>query len=158
MRGRTREHARPGVAAYDARMDWAGNLQALLGGGLIGLAASLYLLVNGRVAGVSGVAAGFLARFDGDWFERAAFLGGLVAAPLLFRLAFGALPDVRPEGGLALFAIAGLFVGFGTRLGSGCTSGHGVCGLARFSRRSLAAVATFFAAAIVTVFVMEHTL
>ena len=143
-------------------MPWSLYLQSLLGGALIGLAASLLLLVNGRVAGVSGVAGGLvtgiLGRIDGEFFERAAFVVGLILGPFVFLIVFGALPVATITGSLPILIAGGLLVGFGTRLGSGCTSGHGVCGLARLSRRSFAAVVTFFIVAIVTVFVMEHAL
>ena len=141
-------------------MDWPTYLQSLAGGMLIGLAASLLLIVNGRVAGVSGIVGGLLApilaRVDGALLERAAFVAGLPLGVLVFRLAFGEWPAARVEAPFAVIVLGGLLVGIGTRMGSGCTSGHGVCGLARLSRRSFAAVATFFAVAIVTVFVMEH--
>ena len=143
-------------------MPWPLYLQSLLGGALIGLAASILLLVNGRVAGVSGIAgnlvSGVLGRIDGEFLERAAFVVGLILGPFVFLFVFGALPAATITGSLPILIVGGLLVGFGTRLGGGCTSGHGVCGLARLSRRSLAAVVTFFAVAIVTVFVMEHAL
>ena len=143
-------------------MPWPLYLQSLLGGALIGLAASVLLLVNGRVAGVSGIAGGLvggvLGRIDGELLERAAFVVGLILGPFVFLIVFGALPAATITGALPVLIVGGLLVGFGTRLGGGCTSGHGVCGLARLSRRSLAAVVTFFAVAIVTVFVMEHAL
>lgn len=147
-------------------MPWPLYLQSLLGGALIGLAASALLILNGRVAGVSGIAgslvggvlAPFGGRIDGELLERAAFVVGLILGPFVFLLVFGAFPAVTITGALPVLIAGGLLVGFGTRLGGGCTSGHGVCGLARFSRRSLAAVVTFFAVAILTVFVMEHAL
>jgi uncharacterized protein len=143
-------------------LSWSLYLQSLLGGALIGLATSVLLLVNGRVAGVSGVAGGLvsgvLGRIDGEFFERATFVIGLILGPFVFMIVFGALPVATITGSLPILIVGGLLVGFGTRLGGGCTSGHGVCGLARLSRRSLAAVVTFFAVAIVTVFVMEHAL
>ena len=143
-------------------MPWSVYLQSLLGGALIGLAASTLLLANGRVAGVSGVAGGLvsgvLGRVDGELLERAAFVVGLILGPFVFLIVFGALPAATITGSLPILIVGGLLVGFGTRLGGGCTSGHGVCGLARLSRRSFAAVVTFFAVAIVTVFVMEHAL
>ena len=143
-------------------MDWSAYLQSLAGGALIGLAASLLLIANGRIAGVSGIVSALLApiagRGDATRFENAAFVLGLPTGVLLFFLAFGAWPEARVEASWPVLAIGGLLVGFGTRLGSGCTSGHGVCGMARLSRRSFAAVGTFFAVAIVTVFMMEHAL
>ena len=143
-------------------MDWPIYLQSLGGGALIGLAAAVLLVANGRVAGVSGIVGGLLSplagRFDGALMERAAFVVGLVAGPAIFAALFGAWPEVNITGSLLLLGAGGLLVGFGTRLSGGCTSGHGVCGLAQLSRRSIAAVATFFAVAIATVFVMEHAL
>ena len=141
-------------------MDWMTYGQSALGGALIGLAAAGLLIANGRTAGVSGIVGGLLhpfsARHGSDAFERLAFVGGLLLGPFVFVLAFDAWPPVDITQSAALLVAGGLLVGFGTRLGGGCTSGHGVCGLARFSRRSLAAVVVFFAVAIVTVFVMEH--
>jgi uncharacterized membrane protein YedE/YeeE len=142
-------------------MPWPLYLQSLLGGALIGLAASLLLLVNGRIAGVSGIAGGLvggvLGRIDAELAERAAFVIGLLLGPALFLILFGARPAATITGALPVLVVGGLLVGFGTRLGGGCTSGHGVCGLARLSRRSFAAVLTFLlAVAIVTVFVMDH--
>jgi uncharacterized membrane protein YedE/YeeE len=137
-------------------------LQSFLGGAVIGLAASMLLLLNGRVAGVTGavgeVVDGMLGRIGREFLERAAFVVGLLLGPFVFLAAFGALPAVTVTSSLPVLVVGGLLVGFGTRLGSGCTAGHGICGLARLSPRSLAAVATFFGAAIVTVFVMEHVL
>jgi uncharacterized protein len=129
---------------------------ASLGGGmLIGAAAALLLLANGRVAGVSGIVAG-LMRPSGEqrWLDLL-FVIGLLAGPLLYRIGSGAWPVFRPQGSIPVFVVAGALVGFGSRLGSGCTSGHGVCGLARLSPRSFAAVASFLAAGIATVTVME---
>ncbi|WCS28471.1 YeeE/YedE family protein (plasmid) [Methylobacterium sp. NMS14P] len=139
-------------------------LAPLAGGALIGASAALLLLANGRIAGISGILGGLLdGRLDGrlgaaarDLAWRAAFLVGLLAGPALYRLAAGQWPDIRVGASWPMLIAAGLLVGFGTRLGSGCTSGHGVCGLARLSPRSLAAVATFMAAAIVTVFLVRH--
>lgn len=130
-------------------------LLSLLGGMLIGLSVALFMLLNGRVAGISGMVAGLFRKPDERLAANLLFVAGLLAGPLLYRAWFDGWPVFRPEGGLLLFAVAGLLVGFGSRLGSGCTSGHGVAGLARFSPRSLAAVATFLAAAIATVFVMR---
>ncbi len=143
-------------------MPWPLYLQSLLGGALIGLAASLLLLANGRVAGVSGIAGGLvgglLGRIGGEVVERGAFVVGLLLGPILFLIFYGALPAVRITAALPVLVVGGLLVGFGTRLGGGCTSGHGVCGLGRLSRRSFAAVVTFFGVAILTVFAMEHAL
>jgi uncharacterized membrane protein YedE/YeeE len=129
---------------------------ALAGGVLIGTAATLLLWLTGRIAGVSGILSGvvFPARPDVAW--RVAFLGGLILAGGAYLLFVPGVPPPRtgfPAGGLVL---AGLLVGFGTRMGNGCTSGHGVCGLGRFSLRSLAAVVTFMATAMATTFVVRH--
>jgi uncharacterized membrane protein YedE/YeeE len=127
-------------------------LQALIGGGLIGLAATLLLLLTGRIAGVSGIAAGAITApgAERDW--RTAFLVGLIFGPMVFAWFGGTLPTPRlPD--LPVLIVAGLLVGVGTQLGNGCTSGHGVCGLARLSPRSLAATVTFVAVAMATVFV-----
>lgn len=143
-------------------MPWPTYFQSLFGGALIGLAASLLLILNGRVAGVSGIAGGvvdgLLGRIDGELVERVAFVIGLLLGPLVFLVFFGAFPAVTITSALPVLIAGGLLVGFGTRMAGGCTSGHGVCGLGRLSGRSLAAVVTFFGVAIVTVFVMEHAL
>lgn len=131
---------------------------ASLGGGLlIGLAAALFVLMNGRIAGISGILGGLLKPARGDVSWRIAFLVGLVASPLLYR-AFVRLPPVHIEANHGVLIAAGLLVGVGTRYGSGCTSGHGVCGLSRRSPRSLAATAVFMAAGFATVFVVRHLL
>lgn len=135
--------------------DWPTYLQSLAGGGLIGLAAALFLLLDGRVAGVSGIISGSLARIDEDQLRNAAFLLGLVLGPVAYRLGFGAWPELHIDATLGSLALAGLLVGFGTRLGAGCTSGHGVCGMARLSKRSIAAVAVFVSTGIVTVAAMN---
>ena len=131
-------------------------LPALLGGLLIGVAATVLLVANGRVAGISGIVSGVFGRDGARVLVNVAFVAGLLLGPTLYRLAFGAWPRVIVEGSLPLLAVAGLLVGFGTRLGSGCTSGHGVVGLARLSPRSIAAVITFMTAAIATVFLMRE--
>ena len=128
---------------------------ALAGGALIGLAAALLLLLNGRVAGISGVLGGLLKPVKGDIAWRAAFVLGLVGAPLAY-LFFARLPVPRIDAEYAALIAAGLLVGVGTRYGSGCTSGHGVCGLARLSPRSLAATACFMASGFATVFVIRY--
>ncbi len=133
-------------------------LAPLAGGGLIGASAALLLLASGRIAGISGIAGGLLAPPGRDTAWRAAFLAGLLAGPASFRLLSGHWPAVHLDQPWPLLALAGLLVGYGTRLGSGCTSGHGVCGLARLSPRSFAAVATFMAAAMLTVFLVRHGL
>ena len=127
---------------------------ALIGGMLIGLAAAMFALLNGRIAGISGVLGGLFRPIRGDIGWRVAFVGGLVGAPLLHSL-FSVLPAVQIEAGYMALITAGL-VGVGTRFGSGCTSGHGVCGLSRLSPRSLVATATFMSAGFVTAFVLRH--
>lgn len=128
---------------------------ASFGGALIGLSAVFFLLLNGRIAGISGLVAGVMQRPSSRWASNLAFVLGLLAGPTLLALARGTWPVAHPVAPLPVLAVAGLLVGFGTRLGSGCTSGHGVCGLARLSPRSLAAVATFVAAGILTVLVQR---
>jgi uncharacterized membrane protein YedE/YeeE len=127
-----------------------------LGGMLIGLATVLLLALNGRIAGVSGILSGAVTapdRFDRSW--RLLFILGLMAGAALYRVFSGALP-VQIEAGMPTLVVAGLLVGFGTRLGSGCTSGHGVCGLARLSPRSLTATITFMLFGMLTVYLTRH--
>jgi uncharacterized membrane protein YedE/YeeE len=134
-------------------------LAALVGGGMIGAAAVLLLLTHGRIAGISGIAARLLPPYGGDGYSgRLAFLGGLVAAPILVMAATGEAPDMHIAAGPVLLVAAGSLVGFGTVWGNGCTSGHGVCGLSRLSPRSLVATLVFMATAIATVFVVRHVL
>ncbi len=128
---------------------------AAVGGVLIGLAAAIFFLRNGRIAGISGMLGGLLKPARGDIAWRVAFLGGMLAAPLVYALS-AELPQPRIEAGEGLLVLAGLLVGIGTRYGSGCTSGHGVCGISRLSPRSLAATAAFMLAGFATVFVMRH--
>lgn len=137
-------------------MDSFTPVSATIGGLLIGLAAAFLWLTMGRIAGISGILGGLRAVRAGDIGWRIAFVAGLIAAPLLVEAAGGVVPAPRLESGPGLLVLAGLLVGFGTRLGSGCTSGHGVCGLARVSRRSLVATALFMGTAVVTVFVLRH--
>ncbi len=128
---------------------------ALAGGLLIGLAAALFILLNGRVAGISGILGGLLGASAGDRGWRVAFLLGMAAAPLLWTI-FAALPETTIEAGTMELVIAGLLVGYGTRLGSGCTSGHGVCGISRASPRSIVATCVFMAAGFATVYVARN--
>ena len=128
---------------------------SLAGGIIIGIAAAMLVLLNGRIAGISGVLGGLLKPVRGDVFWRAAFIVGLVVAPLLHAL-FTELPRLRIDAGYAALVAAGLLVGVGTRYGSGCTSGHGVCGISRLSPRSLVATAAFMLAGFVTVFFVRH--
>ncbi|GJD64467.1 YeeE/YedE family protein [Methylobacterium frigidaeris] len=124
---------------------------AFAGGLLIGLSAALFLLLDGRIAGISGLVAGLARPAGPAWRIGAAFLAGLVLGPPVFALLAGGWPAMRIEASLPVLALAGLLVGFGTRLGSGCTSGHGVCGLARLSPRSAVAVVAFLASGMLTV-------
>jgi uncharacterized membrane protein YedE/YeeE len=130
-------------------------LQALEGGLLIGLAASLLLLFNGQIAGISGVLGSLVEGRGGSW--RWLFLGGLLAAVLIVRLAGGTVPG-QLNLGWPLLIGSGLLVGFGTRLGNGCTSGHGLCGLGNLSTRSLVATLIFMGVGFATVFVVRHVL
>jgi hypothetical protein len=129
---------------------------ALTGGVLIGLAATLLLWLNGRVAGVSGILNGVLFRKSGDVSWRVMFLLGLMLAAGGYVAFVPGAPQPRADAAPVLLVVAGVLVGFGTRMGNGCTSGHGVCGLGRLSLRSLAAVLTFMLTAIATTFVMRH--
>ena len=130
---------------------------ALAGGVLIGIAAAMFALLNGRIAGISGILGGLLngRREDASW--RIAFLAGLLLAPSLW-IVFAPAVQPRIEASTGMLLLAGLVVGIGTSYGSGCTSGHGVCGLARLSPRSMAAVGTFMATAIATVLLVRHVL
>ncbi len=130
---------------------------ALAGGLLIGLAAAVFVLLNGRSAGISGIVGGLLRPGGGHFGWQAAFVIGLLVSPALYALAVALLrPTIDASWGALV--VAGLFVGIGTRYGSGCTSGHGVCGLSRLSLRSLVATAAFMVADFVTVFVARHLL
>lgn len=129
---------------------------AALGGGLlIGLAAAILVLFNGRIAGISGILGGLIKPRRGEIGWRLAFIGGLIGAPVIYNL-FWRLPDIHIEAHPITLIIAGLIVGFGTRMGSGCTSGHGVCGISRLSPRSIFATLIFMAMGFVTVFLVQH--
>jgi hypothetical protein len=130
----------------------------LAGGAAIGLSASLLLLFNGRVAGTSGILGGLLAPKAGDIAWRAAFVAGLVLGGLALSALLPGAFDPASARPLGLVIVAGLLVGYGTRLGSGCTSGHGVCGVSRLSRRSIVATVTFLIAGMITVYVHHHLL
>jgi uncharacterized membrane protein YedE/YeeE len=132
-------------------------MASLLGGALIGLSAVLLMWATGRIAGVSGIAARLFPPYeDREFAGRLAFVAGLVAAPILVRIVSGSLPAQTIAAGTPVLIVAGLLTGFGAVWGSGCTSGHGVCGLSRLSVRSLVATIVFMAAGIATVFVMRH--
>jgi len=126
---------------------------AVIGGAIIGGAAALFAVLNGRIAGVSGILGGLARPQAGDVSWRIAFVAGLVAAPLAL---LAALPEIRVDASFPALAAAGLLVGIGTRYGGGCTSGHGVCGISRASPRSIAATVAFMAAGFATVFVARH--
>ena len=126
-------------------------VSALIGGAMIGAAAAALLIVTGRIAGVSGVLGG---RTEVGW--RVAFLAGLLIAPLFYGLVAGGLPRINVNASTGMLAVAGVLVGLGSRLGAGCTSGHGVCGVGRGSARSIVATAVFMATAIATLFVVRH--
>ena len=130
-------------------------LASAIGGVCIGVSAAAFLLLNGRIAGISGIVDGMFRPPSLRSLSNLLFALGLIAGPVSFRLALGAWPAVHVSNSILLYVLAGLLVGFGTRLGSGCTSGHGVCGLGRLSSRSFVAVVTFLAAGIATVLVMR---
>ena len=130
---------------------------SLAGGILLGLASALFILVNGRILGISGIVGGLFRPKSGDVGWRLSFLLGLLVAPMLYFLVAGPT-SVRIDAGWTTVVVAGLLVGVGTRYGSGCTSGHGVCGLARLSPRSLMATLAFMGAGFVTVYLVRHAL
>jgi uncharacterized membrane protein YedE/YeeE len=131
-------------------------VSGLLGGMLIGVAAALLLFLNGRISGISGIVGGLLSAKGLELSWRVVYLAGLIIGAFAYILATGEADFVEMEASLPVLVLAGLLVGFGARLGSGCTSGHGVCGLARFSRRSVVATLVFFVAAILTVYLTRH--
>ena len=141
------------------RIDWNHFTPwiSLTGGLMIGMATVLFLVFNGRIAGISGIVGGFLKPAKGDIGWRVAFVAGLVLSPLVFSIA-APLPQVHIDASNPVLVIAGLLVGIGTRYGSGCTSGHGVCGLSRRSPRSMVATVAFMFAGFVTVYVVRHLL
>lgn len=138
---------------WQAFTPWA----SLAGGALIGLAAAIFILLNGRIAGISGILAGVVNPQKGDIAWRVAFLAGMVVTPFLWLL-FHSLPAIRIDADFPLLIVAGLLVGISTRYGAGCTSGHGVCGISRLSPRSLLATGAFMGSGFVTVFVIRHVL
>lgn len=133
-------------------------VSSLLGGALIGLAASIILLYNGKIAGISGIFGGILKPVKGDTAWRVAFVAGLLIAGLGFVVLYPNAFSTHAPGSIGLVALAGLLVGLGTRIGSGCTSGHGVCGIARRSPRSITATMTFIATGMVTTYIVRHLL
>ena len=140
-------------------IDWANFTPwtSLAGGLLIGLASALFILANGRIAGISGIVGGLLRPVGGDIGWRVAFLLGVVLAPFFYMLA-APLPEVQVDASTLTLVVAGLLVGIGTRYGAGCTSGHGVCGLSRRSPRSLVATLSFMTAGFGVVFITRHLL
>lgn len=140
-------------------IDWAAftPVSAIAGGLMIGLAAALFILLNGRIAGISGILGGLLTPKTNDIGWRLAFLAGLIGAPLAW-LAFRSLPAIRIDADYPTLILAGLIVGIGTRYGSGCTSGHGVCGISRLSLRSIVATLSFMATGFLTVYLVRHGL
>jgi len=170
-KGERRKATTPGVFfPYDGKLDvtpypvtphpmidWAHFTpwSSLAGGIMIGAAAAMLVLLNGRIAGVSGIIGGVLRPAGGDLAWRVAFIAGLLVAPVVYRLT-GSPPPPTIEAGYPVLLLAGLLVGAGTRYGSGCTSGHGVCGLSRLSPRSLAATLAFMLAGFATVFAVRH--
>lgn len=132
-------------------------VSAAIGGALIGLAATMLMLVTGRIAGIAGILGDLIDLAGGDRLWRLAFIAGLVAAPVAIAM-FGSPLRAPPMPDWIVIVIAGLLVGFGTRLGNGCTSGHGICGIARLSPRSLAATLTFMGVAILVVAITRHAL
>jgi uncharacterized protein len=140
-------------------IDWTAFTpwSALAGGAIIGLAAALFALLNGRVAGISGIVGALFPPFFPDAIWRSAFVAGLVVAPIVFAM-FAPVPRAVIDASYPMLIVAGLLVGVGTRYGAGCTSGHGVCGLSRLSPRSVVATLAFMAAGFITVFVTRHLL
>lgn len=132
-------------------------LLSLLGGALIGLSATLFMMWNGRIAGMTGILSGVIPPLSSDWKIRLVFLLGAILAPLAF-VTFGGTVAFEVPSSTAMLIGGGFIVGIGVMLGGGCTSGHGVCGIARFSTRSIVATATFMASTFVTVFVIRHIL
>jgi uncharacterized membrane protein YedE/YeeE len=134
-------------------------IASTIGGAIIGLAAVLLMLFNGRIAGISGILARLFPPYAGsDMAGAAAFIAGLILAPICYSIASGAAVAQTVSSNVVLMVVAGLLVGFGTVYGGGCTSGHGVCGLARLSRRSLVATVVFMVAGFATVFIVRHVI
>jgi len=142
------------------QIDWLSftPIPSLLGGIILGIAAALYVLFHGRILGISGIISGLLRPKSGDRAWRMALILGLLTAPLLAALFFEIRPIVEVEADWLAVVIAGLLVGFGTQYGSGCTSGHGICGLSRLSPRSLVATVSFMTAGFLIVFVLRHVI
>ena len=139
-------------------IDWLSftPIPSLLGGIILGVAAALYVLLHGRILGISGIVSGLLHPKLADSSWRVSLVLGLISAPFLAALFFGIIPVVEIDSGWLAIVIAGLLVGFGAQYGSGCTSGHGICGLSRLSPRSLVATLAFMSAGFVIVFIIRH--
>jgi uncharacterized membrane protein YedE/YeeE len=139
-------------------IDWLSftPIPSLLGGIILGVAAALYVLLHGRILGISGIVSGLLHPKLADSAWRLSLVLGLISAPFLAALLFGIIPVVEIDSGWLAIVIAGLLVGFGAQYGSGCTSGHGICGLSRLSPRSLVATLAFMSAGFVMVFIIRH--
>jgi len=131
---------------------------AFLGGILLGVAAALYVILHGRILGISGIVSGLLSPKEGDIYWRLSLVLGLLSAPLLVSFFFGLYTTTVIDADWITLIVAGMLVGFGANYGSGCTSGHGVCGLSRLSPRSLVATVSFMSAGFLTVFVVRHVL
>jgi uncharacterized membrane protein YedE/YeeE len=140
------------------QIDWLSftPIPSLLSGMMLGLAATLYVLLHGRILGISGIVSGLVHPKKEDWSWRLAFIIGLLTAPFLAALFFGILPVIEVDANWFTVIIAGLLVGFGVQYGSGCTSGHGICGLSRLSPRSLIATLSFMTAGFLVVFIIRH--
>ena len=140
------------------QIDWLSftPIPSLLGGALLGIAAALYVLLHGRILGISGIISGLLHPKPNDVVWRLALVLGLLTSPLWAALSFGIRPVVEIHTGWYAIMIAGFLVGFGVQYGSGCTSGHGICGLSRLSPRSLVATLSFMGAGFLTVFILRH--
>jgi uncharacterized membrane protein YedE/YeeE len=140
------------------QIDWLSftPIPSLFGGMILGVAAALYVLLHGRILGISGIVSGLLHLKVGDWSWRLSLALGLLSAPIFAALFFGILPVVEVDAGWVAVMIAGLLVGFGAQYGSGCTSGHGICGLSRLSPRSLVATLSFMTAGFLVVFIIRH--
>jgi uncharacterized membrane protein YedE/YeeE len=140
------------------QIDWLTftPIPSLLGGMMLGVAAALYVLLHGRILGISGIVSGLVHPKKEDWSWRLALVVGLLTAPFLAALFFGILPVIEVDASWLTVIIAGLLVGFGVQYGSGCTSGHGICGLSRLSPRSLVATLSFMTAGFLVVFVIRH--
>ena len=140
------------------QIDWFSftPIPSLFGGMILGVAAALYVLLHGRILGISGIVSGLLHPKKGDWSWRLAFVLGLLTSSFLAALIFGILPVIEVDAGWLTVIVAGLLVGFGVQYGSGCTSGHGICGLSRLSPRSLVATLSFMTAGFLVVFLIRH--